>query len=97
MDDNELDALPLKHLVDQIAWDEHRDISLENFHNNIGQADTAKMHDILKFGGGVSYMSTFCWHILGKMTNIPYVYPGRLFQESLTCPRQQNGYLSSNV
>ena len=79
---SELDALPLKHPADQIAWNEHRDIFLKNFHNNIDQAITAKMHDILKFGGGVSYMSTFCWHILGKTTAISSVQPRHCSESS---------------
>lgn len=61
---SELDALPLKHPADQIAWNEHHDIFLENFHKNMDQAVTARMHDALKFGGGGSWTSTLFWHFL---------------------------------
>lgn len=62
----ELDALPAKHPTDQIDWNKHKDTFLTNFHNKVADAVKAPMHDILKYGGGASYFSTFMWHFLGQ-------------------------------
>lgn len=62
---SELDALPIKHPTDQISWNEHKDIFLKNYHLKVSRAVGAPVHDMLKFGGGVSWTSTFMWHILG--------------------------------
>ncbi|KAL9607719.1 MAG: hypothetical protein Q9167_007390 [Letrouitia subvulpina] len=62
---SELDALPAIQIADQIAWNEHKDIFLKNFHGKVKNAVQAPMHDILKFGGGVSRTSTFMWRIMG--------------------------------
>ena len=62
----ELDALPAKHPTDQIDWNDHKDIFLKNFSRKASTAVQARMHDILKYGGGVSRPSTFLWHIMGK-------------------------------
>ncbi|KAL8897031.1 MAG: hypothetical protein Q9207_007420 [Kuettlingeria erythrocarpa] len=61
---SELDALPAKHPTDQILWNDHKDVFLANFHRKVATAVQAPMHDILKYGGGASRMSTFMWHIL---------------------------------
>lgn len=62
---SELDALPAKHPTDQIEWNEHKDIFLTNFERKVSTAVQAPMHDILRYGGGVSRVSTFMWHIMG--------------------------------
>ena len=63
----ELDALPAKHPNEQIMWNEHKDIFLTNINRKAAMAVKAPMHDILKFGGGASWTSTFMWHILGML------------------------------
>ena len=62
---DELDALPLIHKHDQIIWNDHKDTFIKNYDRKVSTAEQAPMHDILKYGGGVSYISTFMWHILG--------------------------------
>ncbi|KAL8711251.1 MAG: hypothetical protein Q9220_004396 [cf. Caloplaca sp. 1 TL-2023] len=61
---SELDALPSKHPTDALLWNEHKDIFLRNFHRKVSSAVQAPMHDVLKYGGGVSRTATFMWHIL---------------------------------
>ncbi|KAI4240994.1 MAG: hypothetical protein LQ352_007523 [Teloschistes flavicans] len=61
---SELDALPAKHPTDQIEWNEHKDIFLTNFERKVSTAVQAPMHDILRYGGGVSRFSTFMWYIM---------------------------------
>lgn len=61
----ELDALPAKHSTDQIIWNNHKDIFLTNFNRKVATAVQAPMHDILKYGGGVSRLSTFMWNVMG--------------------------------
>ena len=70
----ELDALSAKHPTDQIVWNNHKDIFLKNFNQKVQDAVKAPMHDILKYGGGVSYFSTLCWHLLGQLK--PKSLPG---------------------
>ncbi|KAI4231097.1 MAG: hypothetical protein LQ349_005819, partial [Xanthoria aureola] len=60
----ELDALPGIHPTDRIDWNEHKNIFLNNFDRKVSTAVQAPMHDLLKFGGGVSPVKTFLWHIL---------------------------------
>ena len=62
----ELDALPAKHPTDRIEWNDHHDIFLQNFSRKAATAVQAPIHDILKYGGGVSRISTFMWRIMGK-------------------------------
>ena len=64
---SELDALPAKHPTDQIEWNEHRDIFLQNYNRKVATAVKAPIHDILKYGGGVSPASTFLWRIMGEI------------------------------
>lgn len=67
---SELDALPAKHPTDQIIWNNNKDVFLANFHRKVVTAVQAPMHDILKFGGGVSRMNTLLWHILGNSFSV---------------------------
>lgn len=62
----ELDALPAKHPTDQVIWNHHKDTFLANFDRKVQTAAQAPTHDLLKYGGGVSRISTFMWHIMGK-------------------------------
>ena len=62
----ELDTLPAKHPTDRIIWNDHKEIFLKIFSRKAATAVQAPMHDILKYDGGVSRMSTFMWHILGE-------------------------------
>ena len=64
---DELDALPMIHKHDQIIWNDHKKTFITNYNSKASTAEQAPMHDILKYGGGVSYVSTFMWHILGKL------------------------------
>ena len=64
---DELDGLPAIHPHDKMYWNKHKDIFLENFKSKESMAVRAPMHDILKFGGGVSRTSTLMWHILGTL------------------------------
>ena len=64
---DELDALPLIHPDDKIGWNEHKDIFFKNYQSKESTAIRAPMHDILKIGGGVSAISVFSWHILGRL------------------------------
>ena len=61
----ELEALPVKHPKDQIAWNEHKDIFLKNFDRKVSNAVQAPLHDILKWGNCVSRTQTFMWRIMG--------------------------------
>ena len=86
---SELDALPKKHPTDQIEWNEHKDIFLRNFHHKVEMAVKAPMHDILRYGGGVSRVSTFMWRIMGECYCSSYsIVPAK---RRLTT---QNGYHS---
>ena len=70
---SELDALPLQHPTDQIRWNEHKHIFLRNFRDKYGTSEgaaTAPMHDILSYGGGVSWAKTLLWRIMGRLTLI---------------------------
>ena len=62
---SELEALPAKHAADQLLWNSHKNIFLENFRRKAPTAVQAPMHDILKYGGGVSRTATFMWRIMG--------------------------------
>ena len=62
---NELEELGKKHPSNQLVWNGHKDIFLNNFHHKVKNAVTAPMHDILKFGGGVSPVKTFMWRLMG--------------------------------
>ena len=62
---SELDALPAKHPADQINWNEHRDIFLNNFRRKAATAVQAPLHDILAWGNCVSRVATFMWRIMG--------------------------------
>ena len=61
----ELDALPIKHPTDELVWNEHKKMFLENFHRKVNAAVQAPMHDILAFGKGASPTATFMWNIMG--------------------------------
>ncbi|CAF9931387.1 MAG: hypothetical protein HETSPECPRED_007855 [Heterodermia speciosa] len=61
---SELDALPAKHPTDKLEWNDHRDIFLQNYNRKVATAVQAPMHDILRYGGGVSPVSTFLWRIM---------------------------------
>ena len=63
---SELEALPAKHPRDQINWNEHKDIFLNNFRRNAVTAVQAPMHDILAWGNCVSRVATFMWRIMGN-------------------------------
>lgn len=62
----ELEALPKEHPTDQLIWNEHKDIFLNNFHRKVTSAVQAPMHDILGYGCGVSRTATFMWRIMGR-------------------------------
>lgn len=68
----ELDALPATHPTDQIIWNDHKHIFLTNFDRKVSTAVQAPIHDILKYGGGASRVSTFMWHILGEIMCVLY-------------------------
>lgn len=68
---SEIEKLPIKKPEHRISWNKHKDIFLNNFRRRSDKAVTAKQHDVLKYGGGISYFGTFCWHILGKSTLVP--------------------------
>ena len=67
---SELDALPAKHPLDQIEWNDHKDTFEKNYTSKEATAVKAPIHDILKYGGGVSRMSTFLWRIMGEICHI---------------------------
>ena len=77
---SELDALPAKHPTDKLEWNDHRDIFLQNYNRKVATAVQAPMHDILRYGGGVSPVSTFLWRIMGK------IYDTILYWRLLTDP-----------
>ena len=62
---SELDALSAEHPANQIAWNEHRDIFLNNFNRKASTAVQARLHDVLAWGNCVSRTQTFMWRILG--------------------------------
>ena len=62
---SELDALPAENPANQIAWNEHRDIFLNNFNRKASTAVQARLHDVLAWGNCVSRTQTFMWRILG--------------------------------
>ena len=64
---DELDALPAKHEHDLIHWNKHKGMFIENYDKKKQDAIMAPIHDLLKYGGGVSYVKTFMWHILGML------------------------------
>lgn len=61
----ELEELPYVHPADQINWNEHKDIFLNNFRGKAMTAVQAPMHDILAWGNCVSPVTTFMWRIMG--------------------------------
>ncbi|KAL8926598.1 MAG: hypothetical protein Q9172_001726 [Xanthocarpia lactea] len=67
----ELDKLPAEHPTDQIQWNEHKDIFLTNYNRKVSTAVQAPMHDMLRYGGGASYVSTFLWRIMGMLPDLP--------------------------
>ena len=66
---SELEALPIKHPADKIAWNEHKDIFLTNFNRKVSTAVQAPLHDILEFGNCVPRTQTFMWHIMGTFSS----------------------------
>ncbi|KAI4251732.1 MAG: hypothetical protein LQ352_004682 [Teloschistes flavicans] len=65
----ELDALPNQHPTDRIVWNSHKDDFLENFRRKTPSAAIkAPAHDLLRYGGGVSYLSTFLWRFMAAMS-----------------------------
>ena len=62
---SELEALPAKHPADKIAWNEHKDIFLNNYNRKVSTAVRAPLHDILAYGNCVSRIKTFMWRIMG--------------------------------
>ena len=68
---SEIENLPIKKPEHRISWNKHKDIFLNNFRRRSDKAVTARQHDVLKYGGGISYFGTFFWHILGTFTLAP--------------------------
>ena len=92
----ELDALPAKHPAQRIAWNEHRDIFLENFHSKPSTAVQARLHDILAYGNCVSLVKTFLWRIMGRCTSFTLTWRIDPWY-TLLIVYDQNGGPSSNA
>lgn len=63
----ELRELPVNDPAERLAFNEHVDIFLNNINRKIDQAYRAKIHDVLKFGGGVSAFKVLFWNFLGEV------------------------------
>ena len=63
---DEILALPAENDGDRIAWNEHKDIFLTNFRRKQNEAVVARLHDVLVYGGGTSYLKTAFWKFVGK-------------------------------
>lgn len=71
----ELDKLPKEHPTDQIVWNTNKDTFLKNFHRqNPSAAIKAPVHDLLRYGGGVSWLSTFLWRLMGMYCLVPLLF-----------------------
>ena len=64
---DEILALPAENDEDRITWNEHKDIFLKNFHRKEDEAVIAKLHDVLIYGGGTTYLKTAFWKFVGKL------------------------------
>lgn len=65
----ELDDVEKHHSEARIAWNHHRCNFMQNIADNLDQAVTAEIHDLLKFGGWSNWKNwpkTLMWQIAGK-------------------------------
>ena len=63
---NELKELPYKTDATRLVFNDHADTFLNNIGRKKVEASTATIHDVLKFGGGVSAMMVIFWNLLGE-------------------------------
>lgn len=62
----EIQKLPTKHPAEALVFNEHLEMFLKNFDSKRVEASTAKLHDTLKFNGGVSAPMVMFWNLLGE-------------------------------
>lgn len=62
----EVQKLPTKHPAEALVFNEHLEMFLKNFDSKRVEASTAKLHDTLKFNGGVSAPMVMFWNLLGE-------------------------------
>ena len=62
----ELQQLPAEHPAERLAFNEHVDIFLKNIHRKKEEVYRARIHDVLRFGGGISILKVLFWNFLGE-------------------------------
>lgn len=62
----ELQALPARVPEERLIFNEHVDMFLCNINSKQDEVCAAKMHDVLRFNGGVSWRKVILWNFLGK-------------------------------
>ena len=63
----ELQELPTKHSSEKLVFNEHVEIFLRNVHGKMAEACTARIHNVLRFGGGAGWAMVIFWNFLGEL------------------------------